>query len=726
MKYFVKHISLTLISLLVVACGGSGSGGSLTTTNVNVSGSVGDGPIIGATITVRDNADTILATQLSDANANFNISTTAGSNAYPVSVSASGGTDVVSNELPDFTLYSISMNESENRVNINPYSTMIYKIATKLGGIDSNNVSTAKTIVLEKLHFGLDLTLVSDPIKTTITASNVAHFIKANEVFSEMIRRARDMSNNTGASTNAEGIMDSLAADLTDGVIDGQGTTGTSQKIAAYANLASAYVMVEAINNSLKVNGVDATNAMNNAVSITTPSSILFMDDVRITGALITQTIEIITAANLINPDSALTQLKNQLQSISPNRLPENITTLNETALDSTLAIVDSASSEILTNFNNYTNNTFTNTNTAPVINGTPTTSVLSGSLYSFTPTASDADSDTLTFSISNKPAWASFNSGTGALSGTAGSVGTYSNIVISVTDGSANSTLSAFSINVTATNSAPSISGTPANSVAEGTTYNFTPTASDSDGDTLTFSITNKPSWAAFNTTTGQLSGTPGFSSAGNYGNIAISVSDGQINTGLLAFSITVSNTNRAPVISGQPTTSITASNAYLFTPGATDADGDSLTFSITNKPAWTTFNTSSGQLSGTPVDSDAGTYNVTISVSDGSSSDNISFSIIVSAQQSGTTKSVTVSWTAPQTYDDGSPLPLSDIYGYKIYSGATSTGLSATADVNNSSATSTTVANLSSGTYYFAVTAYDANGVESTYSSTANVVIP
>jgi len=712
--------------LLIAACGGGGSGGSLTTTNVNVAGSVGDGPIIGATITLRDNANTVLATQLSDANANFNITTIAGNNAYPISVTASGGTDIVSNELPDFTLYSISMNESENRVNINPYSTMIYKIATKLGGIDNTNVSLAKTIVLEKLHFGLDLNLVSDPIKTTINANNVAHFIKANEVFSEMIRRARDMSNNTGANTNADGIMDSLAADLTDGIIDGRGTTGTNQKIAAYANLASAYVMVEAINNSLKVNGIDATSAMDNAVSITTPNSTLFMDDVRITGELITQTIEIITAANLVNPSSALTQLKNQLQSISPNRLPENINTLNETALDSTLSLIDSASSVTLANFNNYTNNTFTNTNSAPVINGAPTTNIQTGILYSFTPTASDVDNDTLTFSISNKPAWASFNTSTGALSGTASNVGTYSNIIISVTDGTANTALSAFSINVTATNSAPSISGTPSSSGTEGVAYSFTPTASDSDGDTLTFSITNKPSWATFNTTTGQLSGTPGFSSAGNYGNIAISVSDGQINAGLIAFNITVSNTNRAPVISGQPTTSITAGTAYQFIPGATDVDGDSLTFSITNKPTWATFNANSGQLSGTPVNNDAGTYNITISVSDGSSSDNISFVITVSAQQTGTTKSVTISWTAPQTYDDGSPLQLSEIYGYKLYSGSTSTGLSATANVNNGSATSTTVANLSSGTYYFAVTAYDANGTESAYSSTVNVVIP
>ena len=60
------------------------------------------------------------------------------------------------------------------------------------------------------------------------------------------------------------------------------------------------------------------------------------------------------------------------------------------------------------------------------------------GTAYSFTPTASDPDGNTLTFSIANKPSWATFNTGTGRLQGTpsAGDVGTTTGIVISVSDG--------------------------------------------------------------------------------------------------------------------------------------------------------------------------------------------------------------------------------------------------------------------------------------------------
>lgn len=54
--------------------------------------------------------------------------------------------------------------------------------------------------------------------------------------------------------------------------------------------------------------------------------------------------------------------------------------------------------------------------NTPPVISGTPETEVFKQSAYSFTPTASDANGDNLTFSIVNKPSWANFDTATGRL----------------------------------------------------------------------------------------------------------------------------------------------------------------------------------------------------------------------------------------------------------------------------------------------------------------------
>lgn len=177
--------------------------------------------------------------------------------------------------------------------------------------------------------------------------------------------------------------------------------------------------------------------------------------------------------------------------------------------------------------------------NRPPVISGSPPTTVTAGQAYSFTPTASDPDGQVLRFGIAHLPAWATFDEVTGRLSGTPGSTGTHSNIVISVSDGTDSATLPAFTIQVTAANRPPVISGTPASVVTAGQPYGFTPTASDPDGQALTFSITGRPTWANFNASTGRLSGTPG--AAGTYRDIVIRVTDGIATVSLPAFSITV-----------------------------------------------------------------------------------------------------------------------------------------------------------------------------------------
>jgi VCBS repeat-containing protein len=285
---------------------------------------------------------------------------------------------------------------------------------------------------------------------------------------------------------------------------------------------------------------------------------------------------------------------------------------------------------------------TVSNSNDAPVISGTPGTTVAEDAAYSFTPTASDVDSgDTATFSISNPPSWASFDTATGVLSGTPvnSDVGLTSNVVITVTD-TANvaDSLAAFSLTVTNTNDAPTISGTPNISVSEDAAYSFTPVVNDVDsGDTETFSISNQPAWASFSPSTGVLSGTPTNDDIGTTSNIVITVTDSaSVNDSLAAFSLTVSNTNDAPVISGTPNTAVAEDAAYSFTPSVSDVDaGDTETFSISNQPSWASFDTSTGALTGTPTNSDVGVAaGIVITVEDtaGARASLASFSITVS----------------------------------------------------------------------------------------------
>ena len=369
---------------------------------------------------------------------------------------------------------------------------------------------------------------------------------------------------------------------------------------------------------------------------------------------------------------------------------------------------------------------TVTNSAAAPpTIAGVPGVTAVVGSAYAFTPTATSPTGATLTFSITNKPAWAAFSSATGKLSGTpaAADTGSYPGIVITVKDTSGSDSLPPFTITVSVTPppAPPTISGTPTGSVQAGKAYAFTPSASSPRGAALTFSIAGKPSWASFSSSTGRLSGTPLAVNIGSYEGIVISVSDGTASASLAAFGITV--TALPPTIGGTPLTSVKVGAGYSFTPTASTPSGGTLTFSIANKPSWAAFSTANGRLSGTPAAANVGTYaNVVISVSDGLLSASLPpFTITVSA---ATTQSATLDWTPPATRTDGSAL--TNLAGFKVYYGTAAGVYPNVVTLANAGLVTDVVTSLGTGTWYFVVTAYDGTGAESGYSNMVATTIP
>ena len=283
--------------------------------------------------------------------------------------------------------------------------------------------------------------------------------------------------------------------------------------------------------------------------------------------------------------------------------------------------------------------------------------------------------------------------------------------------------------------NNAPAISGSPTTTVKAGSSYSFAPTASDPDRDRLRFYIQNKPAWAAFSNSSGRLTGTPAPSQVGTYSNVRIYVSDGKVSTYLPAFSIAVTSTsagtgtgstppaNHDPVISGSPSTSVEAGRPYSFQPSASDADGNTLSFSVSGKPSWATFSVSNGSLTGTPTTAQAGSYSgIVISVNDGTVSKSMAaFAITVTAP--ATSGSATLSWTAPTLNTDGSLL--TNLGGYRIYHGTSASSLNdvRTVAVNSNSYEFTS---LPAGTHYFAISAYNTDGAESARSSVGSKAIP
>ncbi len=79
--------------------------------------------------------------------------------------------------------------------------------------------------------------------------------------------------------------------------------------------------------------------------------------------------------------------------------------------------------------------------------------------------------------------------------------------------------------------------------------------------------------------------------------------------------------------------------------------------------------------------------------------------------------TGSALLSWSAPTTDTDGEPV--TGLAGYHVYMGSDPGDLSLRAGVSGAASTTFEVSGLASGTYYFAVTAYNESGIESEMSN-------
>ncbi|MCP3872773.1 MAG: hypothetical protein GY699_06405, partial [Desulfobacteraceae bacterium] len=117
--------------------------------------------------------------------------------------------------------------------------------------------------------------------------------------------------------------------------------------------------------------------------------------------------------------------------------------------------------------------------------------------------------------------------------------------ITLEVEDEGQLSSTQEFTLTVDGINDPVTISGTSATYLIEGEFYRFTPEIQDADpNDVHTFEITDKPSWASFDTSTGELIGTPGFGDASYTRGIIISVTDsGGISDSLPAFTLLVTD---------------------------------------------------------------------------------------------------------------------------------------------------------------------------------------
>jgi hypothetical protein len=127
--------------------------------------------------------------------------------------------------------------------------------------------------------------------------------------------------------------------------------------------------------------------------------------------------------------------------------------------------------------------------------------------------------------------------------------------------------------------------------------------------------------------------------------------------------------------------------------------------------------FSTQTGVLTGTPGAGDAGVYNIVITVSDGKAKASDQARVAVVQAVAGR---ATLSWQAPSENLDGSPL--TDLAGFRVYYGNSVNDLRYVIQVADPGARSHVIEDLTVGTWYFAATAYNRSGGESSPSDVAS----
>ncbi len=283
--------------------------------------------------------------------------------------------------------------------------------------------------------------------------------------------------------------------------------------------------------------------------------------------------------------------------------------------------------------------------NTAPVFTSGTAGLVEEGSLTAYLATATDAQSNTLAYSVSGTDAALfQINSSTGVVTfrtapdfeapADDGRNNVY-NITVSVSDGTASISQNVAITVANRNDVAPVFTSAIAAAVDEGQTTAYQAAATDADTATLVYSISGADAALfAIDAATGVVTfrNAPDFEAPSDAGgdnvyNIVVTASDG-VAAVTRDVAITVRNLNdTAPVIAATASLNVLEGARDVMTASATDADGSALTYALSGADAALFAIDAAGKITfispmdyETPADADGdGVYTFTITVSDG-----------------------------------------------------------------------------------------------------------
>ncbi|MGE5314944.1 MAG: putative Ig domain-containing protein [Acidobacteriota bacterium] len=256
--------------------------------------------------------------------------------------------------------------------------------------------------------------------------------------------------------------------------------------------------------------------------------------------------------------------------------------------------------------------------NVAPVLQTLAPVNATEKDTVRFTAVGTDADNDSLTYTITGAPAGASINAKTGVFTWVPayGTKGTYT-VTVKAADPLGLSDTKTVTITIAKKNVRPYFAAITSKTVTERDTLRFTIAASDSNNDALIYSLKTLPVKAAFDTTTGAFFWVPDTGTSGTYQMTAV-VRDVDNATDTARFTITVARKNFKPVIQKVSAQSVTEGDTLRFTIFGSDAYGEKVTYTATSLPAGAKLDTITGGFVWAPAVGAAGKYAVLFKASD------------------------------------------------------------------------------------------------------------
>lgn len=264
------------------------------------------------------------------------------------------------------------------------------------------------------------------------------------------------------------------------------------------------------------------------------------------------------------------------------------------------------------------------NTNDGPTILTSDVTNATEEAYYYVLYEAIDEDPtfDTFTWALETNASFLVIDPVTGALYGTPmnNDVGSWF-VNVSAVDNLGGVTSSNFTLVVTDINDNPEILTTDDPVCNEDELYEVDYEAIDIDlvGDTLTWALITDAPFLTIDPVTGVLNGTPLNEHVGTY-SVEVQVSDGRGGMDFNLFELIVRNVNDDPVILTDNVESVLEDRYYIVDYNATDIDptNDELHWEYVTNADFLDFDKELGILSGTPDNSDVGTYFVKIEIRD------------------------------------------------------------------------------------------------------------